>query len=57
VVAELGLETIEEKEWAAKLILRLAQGQTDLDAGKLRDGAAGVMLNERTFSRIERRSS
>ncbi len=30
LVAELGLKAIEEKERAAKLILRLAQGQTDL---------------------------
>jgi hypothetical protein len=47
VVAELGLKAIEEKERAARLILRLAQGQTALDAEKLRDGAASVMLNER----------
>ncbi len=46
VVGELGLQTIEEKEKAAKLILRLAQSQTELDAAKLRDDAADVMLNE-----------
>jgi hypothetical protein len=46
VVDELGLQSIEEKEKAAKLILRLAQSQADLDAAKLRDDAAGIMLNE-----------
>ena len=45
VLVELGLKTPEEKERAASLVLRLAQGQTDLDAAKLRDAATDVMLN------------
>jgi hypothetical protein len=42
VVTELGLWETPERERAAKLIIRLAQGQTDLDAAKLRDDAAAV---------------
>lgn len=46
LVAELGLKAPDEKERAAKLIIRLSQGQTELDAAKLRNEAANVMLNE-----------
>jgi hypothetical protein len=37
VVAELGLRTNADKERAAKVIIRLAHGQKDFDAAKLRD--------------------
>jgi hypothetical protein len=46
VVAELGLRTPEEKEKAAKLVIRLATGQTDLDAVKLSNAMSDSMLNE-----------
>lgn len=46
VVAELGLRTPEEKEKAAKLVIRLATGQTDLDAVKLSNAVSNSMLNE-----------
>jgi hypothetical protein len=39
VVAELDLRTNAEKERAAKIIIRLALGQKDLDAAKLRESA------------------
>ena len=43
VVAELGLRTNADREKAAKIIIRLALGQNNLDAAKLRDRAvAGV---------------
>jgi len=51
VVGELGLRAAAEKERAAKLIIELAQDQTDLDAVKLRDSVAALMLNERETSR------
>lgn len=46
LVSELGLRATAEKERAAKLIIELAQDQTDLDAVKLRDSVAALMLNE-----------
>jgi hypothetical protein len=51
LVGELGLRATAEKERAAKLIIELAQDQTDLDAVKLRDGVAALMLNESETSR------
>jgi hypothetical protein len=51
LVGELGLRADGEKERAAKLIIALAQDQTDLDAVKLRDRVAALMLNERETSR------
>ena len=45
-VAELGLRTVAEKEAAAKIILRLALGQPDLDAAKLRAGVAALMIRK-----------
>jgi hypothetical protein len=46
LVAELGLQAAGDKEKAARIILRLALGETDLDAENLRAAAADVMLNE-----------
>jgi hypothetical protein len=43
-VAELGLRTLPEKERAARVILQLALGQTDLDVTKLRAGIAALMM-------------
>jgi hypothetical protein len=43
-VAELGLRTLAEKEKAARVVLQLALGQPDLDAAKLRAGAAALMM-------------
>jgi len=51
LVGELGLRAAEEQERAAKLIIALAQDQTALDALKLRDSAAALMLSERETSR------
>ena len=51
LVGELGLRATAEKERAAKLIIELAQDQTDLDAVKLRDRVAALMLNECETSR------
>jgi hypothetical protein len=45
VVPELGLLTSEEKERAARLVIRLAAGQTDLDAVKLREAVTSSMMN------------
>jgi hypothetical protein len=39
VVSDLGLKDAAEKKRAARLIIRLAQGRTDLDAGKPRNDA------------------
>jgi hypothetical protein len=46
VVAELALREPAKKEKAAKLIIRLALGQTDLDAEILRNRAVVLMRNE-----------
>jgi hypothetical protein len=43
VVTELGLQAADEKERAARFIIRVAQGQTELNAEKLRN--ADAMLN------------
>jgi hypothetical protein len=43
-IAELGLRTLAEKETAARIVLQLALGQTDLDVAKLRAGAAALMM-------------
>jgi hypothetical protein len=53
LIADLGLQAPADKEKAAGIILRLALGQTDLDAVKLGEGAASSMLNE---CAVERRS-
>jgi hypothetical protein len=52
VVAELDLRTNADKERAAKIIIRLAIGQKDLDVARLRDSAAIAMRKE---SRTRRR--
>ena len=52
VVAELDLRTNAEKERAAKIIIRLALGQKDLDAVGLRDSA---IIAVRKASRTRRR--
>ena len=46
VVSEFDLRTVTARERAAKLIIRLALGQTDLDAEKLRDSALTLMRNK-----------
>jgi hypothetical protein len=46
VVAELALRAPAERDRAAKLIIRLALGQTHLNAAKLRDGTLALMRNE-----------
>ena len=46
VVAELDLQTNAGKERAAKIIIRLALGQKDLDAAKLRDEAIIAVRKE-----------
>lgn len=51
LVSELGLEAAAEKERAAKLIIGVAQEQTELDAVRLRDSVAALMLNECETSR------
>ncbi len=51
LVSELGLRAAAEKERAAKLIIALAQDQTELDAVTLRDSVAALMLNECETSR------
>ncbi len=52
VVAELDLRAHADKERAAKIIIRLALGQKDLDVARLRDSAAIAMKKE---SRTRRR--
>jgi hypothetical protein len=44
IVAELALRTLAEKEEAAKIVLQLALGQTDLDAAKLQAGVIALMM-------------
>jgi len=51
LVSELGLRATVEKERAAKLVIELAQDQSELDAVKLRDRVAALMLNECETSR------
>jgi hypothetical protein len=46
VVAELGLRTNADKEKAAKIIIRLALGQTSLDVAKLSDAAVVAVRKE-----------
>ena len=50
VVAELGLRSPAEQERAARRVISLAQGSTELDAIKLRDAVANSMLNERDLN-------
>ena len=52
VVAEFDLRTNADKERAAKIIIRLALGQKDLDAAKLRESAIIAVRKE---SRTRRR--
>ena len=52
VIAELDLRSNADKERAAKIIVRLALGQTDPDAVKLRDSAIIAVRKE---SRTRRR--
>jgi hypothetical protein len=46
VVAELELRTRADKEKAAKIVIRLALGQNNLNAAKLRDQAVAAVRNE-----------
>ena len=43
VVAVLDLQTVADKERAAKTIIGFASRQTDLDAAKLRDSVVALM--------------
>jgi hypothetical protein len=51
VVAQLGLEEIGDKERAAKFIIWIALGQTDLGGDMLRDDVIASMLSETTAVR------
>ncbi|HEY1453400.1 MAG TPA: hypothetical protein VGF57_08045 [Roseiarcus sp.] len=51
VVVELNLQTITEREKAAKIIIGLALGQTVLDAAKLREIALARMRIETCWQR------
>jgi hypothetical protein len=51
VVAELELRTRADKEKAAKIVIRLALGQNNLDAAKLRDQAVAAVRNETRWRR------
>jgi hypothetical protein len=46
VVAQLGLKEIGDKERAAKFIVWIALGQTDLDGDTLPDDVIASMLSE-----------
>jgi hypothetical protein len=46
MVNELGLRTLEDRESAARHIMRLALAQVALDATKLRDEAVALMRSE-----------
>ena len=46
VVVRLDLRTLAEREQAAKIIIRLALGQHNLDAAKLRDSVVAAMRKE-----------
>jgi hypothetical protein len=51
VVAELGLRSRAEREKAAKIVMRLALGQTELDAATLRARAVAAIRNETRWRR------
>ena len=46
VVAELGLQAPDQKEKAARLVIKFATSQTDLDPVKLRNAVADSILNK-----------
>jgi hypothetical protein len=46
VVTEFELRTRADREKAAKIVIRLALGQNNLDAAKLRDRAVATVRNE-----------
>ena len=45
-VADLDLRTDADREKAAKIVLRLAHGQTELDAAKIRSEVVRLMRRE-----------
>jgi hypothetical protein len=51
VVTELGIQAADEKERAARFLIRVAQGQTELNAEKLRSATADALLNECAMDR------
>ena len=51
VVAELDLQTLTDRERAAKIIMRVGLGQTVLDAVKLREVAIARMRIETCWQR------
>ena len=46
IVAELDLRTDNDREKAAKIVMRLAHGQATLDPAKLRDEAVRLMRKQ-----------
>jgi hypothetical protein len=53
VIAELDLRSNADRERAAKIIIRLALSQKDLDAAKLRDEVVRLM-HKKAFTRRSR---
>ena len=46
IVVALDLRTETDREKAAKIVIRLAHGQTDFDAAKIRDEAVRLMRKQ-----------
>ena len=46
IVMALDLRTETDREKAAKIVIRLAHGQTDFDAAKIRDEAVRLMRKQ-----------
>ena len=46
IVADLDLRTDADREKAAKIVMRLAHGQTEIDAGKIRTEVVRLMRKE-----------
>lgn len=46
VVADLGLQAADEREKAARLVMQLARGRSDLDSASLRSGVTDLIRNE-----------
>ena len=46
IVVALDLRTEADREKAAKIVIRLAHGQTDFDAAKIRDEAVRLMRKQ-----------
>jgi hypothetical protein len=46
VVAELRLQAADEREKAARLVMQLARGRSDLDSASLRSGVTDLIRNQ-----------